>query len=217
MSASAELARGRSESGEFSWRAKTALAVVLVVLLAAISIAVIVTTPRSAESSPEAGFARDMSVHHAQAVEISLIARDRTQDPDIRTLATDILLTQQFQIGQMQGWLDGWKLLPTGRDPPMAWMGHAMMGPLMPGMATPEAIAALPALTPQELDVEFLRMMIRHHTSAVAMANAALARARLPEVRRLAEAIVASQRAEIALMQDLLVKKGQPRLDVSFP
>jgi uncharacterized protein (DUF305 family) len=46
-----------------------------------------------------------MMVHHAQAVEMAEIVRDRTENPQTRTLATDIALTQQAQIGQMQGWL----------------------------------------------------------------------------------------------------------------
>ncbi len=37
--------------------------------------------------SAEAGFARDMSVHHDQAVRMSLLARDRSTDPALRYLA----------------------------------------------------------------------------------------------------------------------------------
>src|SRR5918992_1175568 len=76
------------------------------------------------DSSPEAGFARDMMVHHAQAVEMAEIVRDKTESEEIRTLAADIALTQQAQIGQMQGWLQVWDLPPTGTVPAMSWMGH---------------------------------------------------------------------------------------------
>jgi uncharacterized protein (DUF305 family) len=34
-----------------------------------------------------------MSVHHAQAVEMAEIVRDRTESEEVRTLATDIALT----------------------------------------------------------------------------------------------------------------------------
>jgi len=37
--------------------------------------------------SAEAGFARDMQVHHDQGVELAMIVRDRTDDPDVRLLA----------------------------------------------------------------------------------------------------------------------------------
>ena len=56
------------------------------------------------------GFARDMMVHHAQAVEMAEIVRDKTENENVRILATDIALTQQAQIGQMQGWLAVWEL-----------------------------------------------------------------------------------------------------------
>ena len=55
--------------------------------------------------SAEAGFARDMIVHHAQAVQMAEIVRDKTNSDDMRLLAADISLTQQGQIGIMQGWL----------------------------------------------------------------------------------------------------------------
>jgi uncharacterized protein (DUF305 family) len=53
--------------------------------------------------SAEAGFARDMIVHHAQAVQMAEIIRDKTNSDDMRLLAADISLTQQGQIGIMQG------------------------------------------------------------------------------------------------------------------
>src|SRR5215203_2223232 len=88
-------------------------------------------TPR--DSSPEAGFARDMSVHHAQAVAMAEAIRDRTEDSDLRLLATDIALGQQGQIGRMSGWLDEWGLSIGSSNPPMAWMARGDM-PEMPGM-----------------------------------------------------------------------------------
>src|SRR5918992_1350416 len=94
------------------------------------------------DSSPEAGFARDMMVHHAQAVEMAEIVRDKTESNEIRILASDIALTQQAQIGQMQGWLGVWGLPITGTEPAMAWMGHPTEG-RMRGMAPPEDVNRL--------------------------------------------------------------------------
>ncbi|MFD7031087.1 DUF305 domain-containing protein [Streptomyces sp. NPDC059917] len=76
-----------------------------------------------AVSSPDAGFARDMAVHHQQAVEMSFIVRDRTQDEATRSLAYDIANTQANQRGMLLGWLDLWGLPKvTPADPPMSWM-----------------------------------------------------------------------------------------------
>jgi hypothetical protein len=54
------------------------------------SMVLLVTPGPPSSDSPEAWFARDMTVHHAQAVEMAEIVRDKTESDDIRTLATDI-------------------------------------------------------------------------------------------------------------------------------
>lgn len=160
-----------------------------------------------ADDSAEAGFARDMAVHHAQAVQMAEIVQRRTESDEIRLLATDIALTQQGQIGQMQGWLAAWRLPQTGDEAAMAWMGHPTDGP-MPGMATPEEISALETLPPAEADEQFLRLLIPHHEAAIPMAEAVLAETDRPEVETLAGAIASSQRNEIQVMQDLLESRG---------
>jgi uncharacterized protein (DUF305 family) len=58
----------------------------------------------------------------------------------------------------------------------------------------------MPAMTGQ-FDLMFIDMMMPHHAAAVAMAEIARTRAEHPEVRALAEDIIASQTAEIAQMQ----------------
>ncbi len=160
-----------------------------------------------ADDSAEAGFARDMMVHHAQAVEMAEIVRDRTQSEEIRTLAADISLSQQAQIGQMHGWLEVWGLPATSKEPAMTWMGHPTEG-RMPGMAAPKDIDELYTSSPEEADVLFLQLMIPHHEAALPMAEAVLERTDRPEVRRLAGAIAASQEAEIRMMQALLQKRS---------
>lgn len=51
-------------------------------------------------------------------------------------------------------------------------------------------------------DRAFHQQMVPHHESAIAMASLALARTERPEIRRLAEGIVAAQEREIADMRD---------------
>lgn len=221
----AVLERGEAGDGTESmvisrgWDDPPVLVSLAVIVLAAVWLGTLVRPEPPGDSSPEAGFARDMLVHHAQAVEMAELARFRTQDPAVRTLATDIALTQQAQIGQVRGWLDVWGLPVTRRAPAMAWMGHPTAG-LMPGMATPAQVRALSTGPPAEADVAFLQAMIPHHRAAVAMAEAVLERTGRDEVRRLAAGIVAAQRSEIRGMQDLLRVRGAPvdvRSEVSMP
>ncbi len=159
------------------------------------------------DDSAASGFLRDMITHHAQAVEMGLTMFERSEDPAIRTLALDILTTQQAQIGMMQGWLQAWGLSQTGAEPPMAWMGHAMDG-RMPGIASDEEIERLRDLPPDEAEILFLRLMIAHHAAGVDMAEAVLDRSDEPLVTGLAEKVVASQQAEIDLTGDMLTERG---------
>ncbi|HEX2893372.1 MAG TPA: DUF305 domain-containing protein [Marmoricola sp.] len=184
-------------------------------------------TPR--DTSAEAGFARDMQTHHQQAVQMSFLIRERSDDPAIRTLAYDIITSQQQQSGQMYGWLTQWGLPQTSPDPPMAWMSDPTASrpskstgrtpnmehsstPMprmsgigtMPGMASPADLQRLESSKGPAAERLFLKLMIDHHRGGVSMADAVLDRTQRPEVRALASAIVTAQSAEITQMQKLL-------------
>ncbi|MGW0194273.1 DUF305 domain-containing protein [Nonomuraea sp. NPDC003201] len=162
-----------------------------------------------ADTSVEAGFARDMQAHHAQAVQMALIVRDRTSDREVRTLAYDIATTQQQQIGQMYAWLDMWGLSQASLQPRMAWMGqsHHNTNKAMPGMATAAQIKELEQADGKDAEVLFLRLMIPHHQGGVQMAQAAV-QSKQPQVSRMAGAILAAQKAEIDLMRRMLAARG---------
>ncbi|MGD9714350.1 MAG: DUF305 domain-containing protein [Thermomicrobiales bacterium] len=171
-------------------------------------------TPSS--SSADAGFARDMTDHHAQAVEMAMIAWQRSEDPEIRQIAYDIATSQQAQIGMMQGWLMEWDLSLARDGNPMAWAEDAsgdhdmenMETPGdMPGMLTRDQIDQLRTLDPIEMDVAFLQLMIEHHEGGVAMAEAGVELADSDVMNRLAATIVTAQTAEIATMQEMLAER----------
>ncbi len=155
-----------------------------------------------AADSVAVGFVRDMRFHHAQAVAMAGIIRDRTDDDELRTLASDIELTQQAQTGRMAGWLERWDVNASSVGTSMDWMNHGM--DTMPGMATPEDVSSLQELPLAEAEVRFLALMIAHHQGAIEMAEAALEHDLPPEVERLATGIVEAQTSEISYMQDLL-------------
>lgn len=168
--------------------------------------------PTPAADSVDAGFARDMSLHHDQAVQMAALVYDRSDDPAVRSLAFDILTTQQGQIGIMSGWLDAWGLSWTSAGPRMAWMGMPTDG-LMPGMATAEQMDALRAADGEAADVLFLQLMIPHHLGGVSMATEAAVRAEREPVRLLATSMAEAQTSEIAYMNELLVGKGAAPVD----
>lgn len=171
------------------------------VITAAVATRSDVTVPE--EDSVDVGFARDMATHHAQGVQIAELIRGRTQDHRIAALAADIALTQQAQLGRMQGWLGLWGYAQTTVGPRMAWMGHPVEG-RMPGMATREQLDAFIEADGDEAERQFLELMIDHHAAGVDMAAAAAAEATVADVRGLAAAMASGQQAEIDAMQQLL-------------
>ena len=201
--------------------ASVAIVVVAVVAFSAGRLSTL-TDPTPTDTSVEAGFARDMQVHHQQGVELAMIVRDLSDDPDIRLLAYDIATTQAQQSGQLYGWLRTWGLSQAGSVPSMSWMTRLPSGDghdehdaatnehdtLMPGLATAEQIDELHASTGVEAERRFLELMIAHHGGAIEMADAALARSTNGVVVPFARSIVDSQTAEIALMQDLLAARS---------
>ncbi|MFG2594290.1 DUF305 domain-containing protein [Streptomyces sp. NPDC048438] len=163
------------------------------------------------ESSVDVGFARDMSVHHQQAVEMAFIVRDRTEDEDVRRLAYDIINTQANQRGMMLGWLESWDRPKSSDRPPMEWMGHPVTpsdGSLMPGMATDTQLEALRAAEGRDAEVLFLRLMTVHHRAGADMARAAAGPAGTDEIRDLAAGMARAQESEISLMADMLKARG---------
>ncbi|MEJ2865408.1 DUF305 domain-containing protein [Actinomycetospora flava] len=165
------------------------------------------TTYGPAEGSIDVGFLQDMDVHHGQAVEMAVWARNNTADPQVRQIAFDIESTQTSQVGRMEGWLTLWgqPLTPPGGQY-MAWMG--MPTATMPGMASPDDLARMRASTGRDLDVAFLQLMLRHHQGGLSMMQAAASEASVPAVRALAGSMVASQSAEAATMTQMLAERG---------
>ncbi len=159
----------------------------------------------------DVGFAQDMATHHTQAVTMAGIERDRTTNPALHALAFDMETIQQFQVGEMQGWLDEWGK-SRNNDNQMAWMGHDHMAMgadgLMPGMATPAELDKLVRVRGKALDILFLQLMIRHHQGGLPMAQYALEHASKPYVRDMAQSMINSQSTEIVQMEQQLRALG---------
>ncbi|MGW2784686.1 DUF305 domain-containing protein [Streptomyces populi] len=175
-------------------------------------------TRAPAAGSADAGFARDMAVHHQQAVEMSYIVRDRTKNVEVRRLAYDIAQTQANQRGMLLGWLDLWELPKVSADPPMTWMGMGDMasgkdGSLMPGMATNAEMKRLGTLDGKQAEVFYLQLMTDHHKGGIHMAEGCVAKCTVGVEKRLAQGMVDAQQSEITLMADMLKARGAKARD----
>jgi uncharacterized protein (DUF305 family) len=168
------------------------------------------------DDSAEAGFARDMATHHAQAVEMSFVIRDKSSDDELRTLAYDITVTQSTQRGVFMGWLQQWGLPQASTAPRMTWMpGHAQVERgaeggmvLMHGMASDDELRRLRVTQGTDAEILFLQLMIRHHEGGVLMARAVSGLSRRADVLGMARSIEDGQHAEIVEMTELLSKRG---------
>jgi uncharacterized protein (DUF305 family) len=184
------------------------LAAVVVLVLTYVTGVVSAGLYAPGENSPEAGFARDMSMHHAQAVEMGMLAYQRATNPEVRHSGYDIALTQQSQIATMKSWLDRWHVSRASDKAPMSWMpnGAKELGPdnHMPGMATDAELTRLNTVTGKDFDILFCQLMIRHHLGGIHMVEDILKMSDNADVRSLAGSIKAGQQTEITIFNSLL-------------
>jgi uncharacterized protein (DUF305 family) len=150
-----------------------------------------------------------MIPHHEQAIEMADIALDKGAGPEVMQLAQDIKAAQDPEIAQMKGWLSAWGAPEqmegaTASDGSMDHSGMDMGGMSMAGMMSAEDMSKLMDASGAEFDQMWLQMMVAHHQGAITMANQVLAATSDAEVKKLADAVVAGQTAEIATMQKLL-------------
>lgn len=143
-------------------------------------------------------FSQMMIPHHKQALEMSALVPERTDNPEVLALAAAIEAAQAPEIEQMTAWLVGWGL-PTEID---MELHREHVG--MEGMLTEEQLAALAAASGPEFDRLWLEGMIAHHEGAVVMAETVVAAGAHPPTVALAVEIIEAQETEIELMQALL-------------
>jgi uncharacterized protein (DUF305 family) len=141
-----------------------------------------------------------MTPHHQGAVVMAKEAQQKSKRPEIKKLAANIIKAQDKELSQMKQWRQAW--YPKASAEPVAYnaqMKHSM--PMsqdqMQGMMMSMDLGA----ADDQFDRRFLNAMIPHHEGAVVMAKDALTKSKRPEIKTLAQAIVASQNAEIKQMQ----------------
>jgi uncharacterized protein (DUF305 family) len=161
-------------------------------------------------SQAEVDFMQGMIMHHAQAVEMTALISSHTENNDLRLLGERISRSQSDEIKFMKRWLAARGERVSMAMPGMKNMdttGHPMA--LMPGMLTPEQMAALRKSKDDEFDHLFLTGMIQHHNGALTMVKDLFDTAGAGQDAELfdfATDVDSGQRAEIRIMQTLLDK-----------
>lgn len=158
----------------------------------------------------DVSFATDMVQHHAQALAMVDLTLGRDLSPELADLAEQIRQAQAPEIERMVDWLEEWDqpVPETVRDHANAHGDdHGGTGETvddMPGMMSPEQMAALEAAPDAEFEDLWLSMMVEHHEGAVAMAEEVRATGESEETSALAADIIEAQQAETERMQALL-------------
>lgn len=167
-------------------------------------------------SQIDAGFARSMLLHHAQAIQMSMMMRDAAS-PEIQALAQSIIMKQTREMGVMEGWLTAWNEPVMLAGPPMAWVEDAKNvrhlddqlyqaqckadGGAMAGVATPEQLEQLKNATETEKETLYLELMLAHHRAAIPMAWFANRNGESSLVKALASSMIREQGMEIGWIQ----------------
>ncbi len=141
-----------------------------------------------------------MTLHHLGGVNMAEEALKKSQHPQIKRLAEDIIRTQNKEIAEMKQWRQTW--YPQAGSKPMAYhtqMGHMMemSSDQMKSMMMNMDLGASDA----NFDLRFLNAMILHHEGAVKMAQDALKNSNRPRIKEVSQDISRSQQVEIQQMK----------------
>ncbi len=154
------------------------------------------TAPAANFNDADVMFLQMMYPHHAQAVEMAKLVPTRSQNQQVKDLATAIENAQAPEMQQMTTLLAGF-----GKPAPSATMSHSM-----PGLMTPQQMTELTGLSGAPFDKMWMQMMVEHHQGANTMANDELKNGTNADAKKMAEAIIAAQQGEIVTMNGMLAK-----------
>jgi uncharacterized protein (DUF305 family) len=153
-----------------------------------------------ADADYDLRFIDGMTVHHQGAINMAKEVLNKSKRPEMKKLANNIIAAQNREINQMKEWRKTW--YAKADSTPMAY--HAQMSHMMP--MTPEQMQAMMmsmdlGVADAEFDLRFLNAMIPHHEGALVMAEDALQKSKRPEMKKLSQEILTSQKQEIEQMK----------------
>lgn len=149
-------------------------------------------TPNSnqptASDQADVWFMQHMVPHLLQTTSMVDLARDRITRPELARLADSIDRQGQAHLQQLQGWLDERGLAPY--DPQQ-----------QPGSGKETDLERLARIRGARFDLEFLTVMTARHRAGSKLAATEVREGSVPEVRELAQQLLAEQRDQIGKMQ----------------
>lgn len=153
-----------------------------------------------ADENYDLRFIDAMRLHHRGAIAMAKEAEQKSQRPEIKKLARNIVITQNREENELlRKWRQAW--YPQAGNEPVIYGGGKSVMPMseqqQQSMSMVEDLGSADA----EFDLRFMNAMIAHHEGALTMAEDALKKSKRPEVKKLAQEIATSQQAEINQMK----------------
>jgi uncharacterized protein (DUF305 family) len=155
------------------------------------------SSPNAASQPYDLQFIDTMTAHHQGAVEMAKMVDGRTQNPDIKKFASQIIADQEHEIGQMKGWREKWF---AGKPVALNLEMPGMIGSMKMDMAK------LSNAKDRDFDLAFIDMMTPHHLGAILMAKEAVQKSERAEIKTLAGKIIKAQEAEVKMMSEWKTK-----------
>lgn len=138
---------------------------------------------------------RKMIAHHRGAIEMSNLVLAQNPSADVATMAHEVIAKQTAEIADLE------KLVTNGNP------DAASAEPFRSAATTMHE--AMMAAEGADVSETYLRKMLAHHTGAIAMSDAVLARQGVsPAIRLLAEKVRTDQQQEVAMAEAML--RGEP-------
>lgn len=143
----------------------------------------------------DSAFIDAMVPHHRDAIAMAKAATGAgLSQPELKKIASDIVMTQQTEIDQMLDWRADWFGSRTIEPGGAERLGLTDEEAGMMSHAEGEIANA------DDVDATFAQMMVVHHEGAIAMATRARDEAEHEELRDLAARIVVAQENEVVVL-----------------
>ncbi len=153
-----------------------------------------------ADANYDLRFIYAMSLHHQGSIPMAKEAQQKSQRPEIKELADNIIKAQGKEIKQMQEWRKTW-YSQAGNEPVSYSSDSKSEVPMSEQQRQSMGMSQDLGAADAEFDLRFMNGMIPHHEGALPMAQDALKKSKRPEIKQLAQEIITSQQKEIDQMK----------------
>jgi uncharacterized protein (DUF305 family) len=154
------------------------------------------TNGRDSYNQTDVTFATELIPHHRQSLQMVRMVERRDVDPKLKGFAAQLRVTQAVEIESMLSWLKDWDVTAPSGDPSV---GTGQSGTVNAG-----DLAALEASTGEQFEQQWLRLMIRQHEDAIALAKVENAEGQYPYAVALANTVMVGQASQIRTMRLML-------------